>query len=110
MISVLLVLALASCKKDHYDTSNVHGVNAEGDILLPVASKSFSVRDLLERFELMDMIHFNEAGDMAFTFDFEMKDAVSGENMLRFKDVNLDEHFTFDNPYPTTTPPFVDKT
>lgn len=110
ILLAFLALALASCRKDHYDVSNVHGVNAEGEMLLPVASKSFSVKDLIERFELMDVISFNEAGDMSFTFDFEVKDAVSGENMLRFKDVNLDEHFTFDNPYPITTPPFVDTT
>ena len=38
-----LAMLFSACKKDHYELSNVHGVNAEGEMLLPIGSASFTV-------------------------------------------------------------------
>ena len=42
-VLALATLLFASCKKDHYDVGNVHGVNAEGELLLPIGSTSLSL-------------------------------------------------------------------
>ena len=52
----LVAVLFTACKKEHYDMSNVHGVNAEGELLLPVGSKSITMMDLMERFELTDEV------------------------------------------------------
>lgn len=105
---LFLTLFFASCRKDHYDVSNVHGINAEGEVLLPLASKTFTVRDLMERFEIQDKIEWSESGDMTFCFYYENIGVVNGADMLKFKDLNYAESFVFENLYPGTPPPFHD--
>ena len=109
ILPVLFVMALlSSCKKDHYDVGNVHGVNAEGEILAPVASASFSLRDMMERFELMDVVQWDSEGDMALHYGLEMDSVLTGSEMLRFKDLDYEEHFAYPNPYQNTPPPYTD--
>ena len=103
-----LTLLYASCSKDHYDVSNVHGVNAEGEVLLPVASKTFTIKTLMERFEMQDAIEWSETGDMTFCFNYENNGAVRGEDMLKFDDVVYEEHYAFENPYQHIPLPFED--
>ena len=99
---LLVVTLLASCKKDHYDVSNVHGVVAEGELLLPVSSQSFTVMDLMERFEVADQVSWTEDGDMWFSFKYDSITTISGMELLKFKDVNFHGHYSFDNPFPFT--------
>ena len=110
LLFVLLasVTLLSACKKDHYDVGNVHGVNADGEVLAPVASASISVRDLMERFELMDMVYWDDQGDLALHFSVDLDSVLIGSELLKFKDLDYSEHFEYDNPYPTTPPPYID--
>lgn len=107
-VIIALTLFIVSCNKDHYDVSNLHGINTEGEVLLPVAYKSFTVRDLMERYELMDVIEWSESGDMSFCFDIESLGVVDGANMLKIRDVNYEESYVFENQFPNTPPPFTD--
>lgn len=97
---LLLTLFFASCNKGHYDVSNVNGINAEGEMLLPVASKTFTLKDMMERFEIQDLIEWTEAGDMTFSYDDERNRVVDGAEMLKFKDVDYETSYVFENPYP----------
>lgn len=106
----VLALLMLSCNKEHYDVRNVHGINAEGEVLLPVASTSITVGDMISRFGVEEQITWSETGEMAFAFDYEHLDAMSGDKMLRFKDLNYEEEFTFENPYQEEPFPFVDTT
>ena len=108
LASVFLALLIASCNKEHYDLSNVHGINAEGEVLLPVAYKSFTVRDLMEDFGLLDEIEWSESGDMSLCFDYEKTGVVNGADMLKFKDVHYEESYAFVNPFQNVTLPYVD--
>lgn len=110
LMSFALAMLLASCSKAHYDVSNVQGVNAEGEVLLPVASKSITIGDMIARFGLEEQITWSETGEMAFGFSYEYPDALSGDKMLRFKDLNYEEEFAFDNPFQGMPFPFVDTT
>ena len=107
-VVLAMALSLAACKKDHYNVSNVHGVNAEGEVLLPLAHKSFTVRDLMERFEILDEIEWSESGDMTFCFGVDNIAVVNGADMLKFKDVDYAESYVFENQYQDTPPPFTD--
>lgn len=110
-ITFLLVIAsfaLSSCKKDHYNVGNVHGVNAEGELLLPVASKSFSMYDMMERFEIDSLINISETGNLSYKYYYEQFDAVSGDRLLRFNDLNYIESYSFANPYVNEHPQLLD--
>lgn len=103
-----LVLLLASCKKDHYNLSHVQGVNAEGEALLPLASGSYTLQDLMQRFQIDSLIDCGASGDMTYNYYYEHFGAVSGESLLRFKDWNYVEHFAIENPYQSGLPHPVD--
>lgn len=97
LLLVVLASLLASCKKSHYDVGNVHGVNAEGEVLLPLASGSYSLMDLMQRFQIDSLIDCNASGDMTYAYFYERYGAVRGEDLLRFKDWNYEEHFVVEN-------------
>lgn len=101
---------LVSCKKDHYNVGNVHGINAEGEVLAPLASASYTVRDLMERFELQEWIDWNSEGNMSLHYEMDMDSVLTGDGMLRFKDVDYHENYTYINPYTILPPPYVDTT
>lgn len=96
LLSLLVVLAV-SCKKGHYDLGNVHGVSAEGEALLPVASGSYSLKDLLERFQIDSLIECNAQGDLTYEYYYERFGIVKGADLLRFKDWNYQQHFVIGN-------------
>ena len=104
----LLAVLFTACKKEHYDVSNVHGVNAEGELLLPVGSKSITMMDLMERFELTDEVEWSESGELSFGFNYEDIGVISGAEILKFKDLNYEGHYSMVNPYTTVPMPFLD--
>lgn len=105
---LLLVALFASCKKSHYDLSNIQGINAEGEVLLPLASKTISMMDMMERFEMTDEVNWSESGDLFFKFSYANDGVINGAELLKFDDLNIDENYAFNNPYPITPPPFDD--
>ena len=106
--TLVFALLFASCKKGHYDVSNVHGVVAQGELLLPVASQSFTVLDMMERFEVAEQVNWSEDGNMWFSFFYDSIAVISGAELLKFKDFNFEGHYTYENPYTTTPTPYVD--
>lgn len=98
-VTFAIALLFASCNKEHYNVSNVHGVVAEGEVLLPVSSQTFTVMDLMERFEVADQVSWTEDGDMWFSFRYDSITAISGAELLKFKDVHFHGHYSYDNPY-----------
>ena len=109
ILPVLLVVTLfASCKKDHYNVGNVHGVNAEGEVVAPLASASFTVKDLMERFGMLDLLYWSADGDLAMHYTMQMDSVLEGSEILKFNDLDYEEQYTYPNPYPTTTPPYLD--
>lgn len=110
---LFLVLSLAtilfgSCKKGHYDTANVHGVNAEGEVLLPIGSSSNSLSGLMQKFKIDSIINCSEDGNLSFAFHYENFGALNGEELLKFKDLEYSEHFSFENPIPIVLPQAFD--
>ena len=108
LITLALALLVTSCKKNHYDVSNVHGINAEGEVLMPIVHKSFTISDLMENFGLYDEIEWSEAGDMTFRFDYENMGVVNGADLLKFKDVDFEENYVFENLFQNIPLPSVD--
>lgn len=104
----LFACLFASCKKDHFDVNNVHGVNAEGEILLPIGSGSFTVSELMQQFNIDSMITCSEDGILTYGFHFEDLGVVDGDSMLRFKDLEYNERFSFENPFPIILPQAFD--
>ena len=104
----LWAVLLPSCKKEHYDVTHVQGVDAEGELLLPLVSKSFSMMTMLERFQIDSLISCTESGDLSFNFYLEDYDVVSGDKLLRFKDMEFTDHYAFVNPFIVQVPPVMD--
>ena len=75
LIILLGVALFSSCKKGHYNVDNVHGISADGELLLPLASASYTMKDLMERFEIDSLITFADDGNMSFGFTYEHKEA-----------------------------------
>ena len=104
----MLACLLASCKKDHYDLSHVHGVNAEGEVLLPIGSASFSMMELMQQFKIDSMINLSEDGSLSYGFHYEDFGVVNGEKLLRFDDLDYSERFSVYNLFPIVLPQAID--
>lgn len=104
----LLALVGASCKKDRFDVDHLQGVNAEGEMLLPIGSTSFTVMKLMQQLEIDSLINCTEDGNLSFAFHYEDFGVLNGEELLRFKDAEYSAHVTFENPYPFTLPQTFD--
>ena len=101
---------LASCNKAHYDVSKVHGLNAEGEALLPIVHKTFTMMDMMERFHVDSIISCADDGSLSFDYDYEYIGVLSGDELLRFKDLTLTKHYEAENTYITNPPSFEDTT
>ena len=108
LATLFLILLVVSCKKDHYDVGNVHGVNAEGEMVLPIGSGSFTVTELMQQFNIDSMITCSENGVLAYGIHFEDLGVVNGENLLRFKDLEYHECFSVENLFPIVLPQAID--
>lgn len=100
---------LTSCSK-RYDFDNVDGVAVDGELLLPLASASYSLEGLMNRFHIDTLMVFDEDGGMHFMIDYDLEDVVDGKNILCFKDIDVDAEFSIPNPYPVVLPEPVDTT
>ncbi len=95
----VLVCLLASCKKSHYDVTNVHGINAQGEVLLPIGSKTLTIMDMMERFQIDSLITCADDGGLSLDYYYESLGVLSGEEILRFKDLHFEEHYSMENPH-----------
>lgn len=102
-------LLLTSCSK-RYDFDNVHGVAMDGELLLPLATASYSLESLMERFKIDTLMTFDEEGGMHFVLNYDLEDVVDGRNILCFKNIEIDEEFSIPNPYPFILPEPIDTT
>lgn len=108
LATLFFVLLAVSCKKDHYDVGNVHGLNAEGEMVLPIGSGSFTVTELMQQFNIDSMITCSENGVLAYGIHFEDFGVINGENLLRFKDLEYHERFSVENLIPIVLPQAID--
>ena len=104
----LFVLAFTSCKKDHYNVGDVHGVNAQGELLLPIAHKTFTMMDMMERFQIDSLVSCADDGSFSFDYYYENYGIVDGNNLLKFDDLMYEEHYEEVNPYLVVLPSFED--
>ena len=104
----VLACLLASCNKAHYDMSQVHGFNAEGEALLPIAHKSLSMMEMMERFQLDSVISCADDGSMSFNYFYEHLGILNGDELLRFKDLSLTQHFEYENVFGNVMPSSMD--
>ena len=107
-VLALATMLFASCKKDHYDVGNVHGVNVEGEVLLPVGSASFSLMDMMQRFKIDSLILCSPEGNLSYGYYYEDFGVINGNDLLRFKDLDYSEHFSFENQFPVILPQAFD--
>lgn len=110
LIVLALFAAFASCNKDHYDVSQAHGVDVEGEVLLPITSKSITMMDMMERFQIDSIISCSDDGSLSFDYFYENYGVVSGEKLLRFNDLKYEGHYEMSNPYVSIVPSFEDTT
>ena len=108
LILALLVVAFVSCKKDHYDVTHVQGVNAEGELLLPIANKSLTMMDMMTRFQIDSLINCSESGELSYNYYFEDNDVINANRLLQFNDLDINEHLAFANPFISVQPPITD--
>ena len=100
---------LTSCSK-RYDFDNVHGVVMDGELLLPLATASYSLENLMERFKIDTLMSFDENGGMHFVLNYDLEDVVDGRNILRFKNIDVSQQFSIPNPFPNVLPEPIDTT
>lgn len=104
----LCALLFSACNKDHYNLSEVQGVQMEGEILMPLASASYSVTDLMQRLELDNMVSFDGSGNMGIDYSYDIDDVLNGAEILRLHDESYEEHFSYSNPVPIFLPVPID--
>jgi len=96
----LCSLFFTACNKGHYDLSNVNGVHTQGEMLLPIASGNYTMVDLMERFQMDSLIDYDPEGNMSYNLLFEQMGLVEGSELLKFKDLTVNETHSFVNPAP----------
>ena len=111
-----LILALAcfafmltSCSK-RYDFSDLDGADVNGEIVLSLASATYTLPDLMEQFNVDSLFSFEENGNMHFLYNYDLENVVDGKNILYFKDIDVDESFSIPNPFPFVLPVPIDTT
>jgi hypothetical protein len=104
IVLALLAVMCVSCRKDHYNTSNVNGVKAEGEVLLPVSSTSFTFMEMMQKFKIDSIIHCSEDGNLSYDFHYEDLGVINGNKLLRFKDLDYSERFSIENPFSVVLP------
>lgn len=108
LLSLAIAMLLCSCNKEHYDTSHIQGVQVDGELLLPLASASYTIGDLLKDFQIDSLLSFEEGGNMWFTYNYQQEDIFKGSDFLKFNGFELEEHFAFENPFPIDIPVSID--
>lgn len=98
--TLVAILLVVSCQKRHYSLDNVQGVNVGGEVLLPLANGSYTVMDLMEQFQIDSMLTFDASGNMFYHFLIDQFSTVDGEELLRFKDMEINEYYAIENPVP----------
>ena len=93
IISVFAVLAVLSgaCGKGHYDLDNVQGVALEGEVLLPLVGANYTIMEMMERFGIDSVVSFDGSGGMVYHYSYVHDNAVSGDELLSFRDTELYE-------------------
>lgn len=94
-----------SCNKDHYDVTNVHGASLDGEALLPVASTSVSMMDMIQSSQLDSLITVGEDGGFSLRSSYEANRILSGDELLRFKDMEYRDHYSFPNSFSYSSHP-----
>ena len=94
LLLLLSTLFFCSCKKEHYDTSQIHGVQVEGECQLPILTASYSIGDLLTSFQMDTIITFDENGGLHFEYNYIQDDVLKGSDFMKFNGFTLDEHFS----------------
>lgn len=108
LLLLLSTLLFCSCKKEHYDTSQIQGMQIEGGCQMPLLKASYSIGDLMKSFQIDTIITFDEDGGLRFEYNYGQDDVLKGSDFMKFKGFTLDEHFSIDNPYPFTIPEPID--
>ena len=100
---------LTSCSK-RYDFSDLDSADVNGEIVLSLASASYTIPDLLKQFNVDTLFSFEENGNMHFFYNYDLEDVIDGKNILYFKDIDVDESFSIPNPFPFVLPEPIDTT
>ena len=108
IVLACFVMAFVSCKKDHYNMDHLQGVDAEGEVLLPIGSASFTLMKLMQQFNMEGLITYLENGNLSYGFHYEDFGVVKGQELLRFKDLEYTERFSIENPFPFVLPQSFD--
>lgn len=108
ILPLLFVLSFSACNKNRFDFDNFQGVHTEGEMLLPLASATYTIMDLMERFQLDSLIACDAEGHLWYHYYYENGDAIRGSELLKFNDQSLEQLLNFENPYPYALPYSVD--
>ena len=90
-VFILFVVLFAACGKGHYDLDNVQGVALEGEVLTPLASGNYTIMEMIERFGSEGVVSIDDAGGMVYHYSYEHENAVSGNELLSFRDTVIYE-------------------
>jgi len=100
IVLAFVSLLFVSCNKNQFDFSNFHGVEAQGEWLLPVAHGQYTVTDLMRRFEVDSLIDYTPTGNMSYNFFLEQLGVIDGNDLLEFRDLFVDEYYSINNMMP----------
>ena len=69
-VLALSLLCFSACNKEHYNVGNVHGLNAEGEVLLPIGSRTLTILDMMQRFQIDSIISCADDGSLSFDYTY----------------------------------------
>ena len=108
LLIVLTSAALSFSACNRYNFSNFQGIHTEGEWLLPLASATYSIMDLMERFQMDSLVACDADGHLWYHYYYENNKAVKGSGLLKFNDLSLEQPLNFENPFPYALPYSID--
>lgn len=97
LFTILFVAVLCSCSKNHYDTSQINGVQVEGECQIPVLSASYTLGDLIKSVGFDSVVSFEEGGNLNFLYSFKQDDVLKGSDFMKFNGFEFNAHFSIDD-------------
>lgn len=95
-----LMAMLCSCVKNAVE---LNGVALDGKLKLPLVSASYSIGDLLGRFDMDTLVVYDDDGSIHARYSYSIDEALKGSDFMIINDVALSESYSVPNPFEKAT-------
>lgn len=95
VLLTLSVMLFTACEKHAYDFSRLAGVNEASEWGVPLLNATYSIEDIVNRFENNSVLQTNENDVLTIVYPAEFDSIVSAEEFMQFDNMSQEGSFAF---------------